>query len=208
MNTRKCGRLEQSIAVQRELAVTMWIAFGMVVGYYYLQDHKLLYLSLMLHPHTLDTSLMWGVFAHNFLHANTLHLFGNLMMFIPLSVLITVTKVKSYWIMLALFVTTSIMLWAFADPDKRFVGASAVICAEAGFLFVSVFIERAWWSLFTSVTVTGMYGFMIYNGILHAPEGVSARSHLIGLLSGILVAFLLYRIRRWKKNKKREREME
>ena len=202
MNTDNSERLEQSVQVQRELAVTMFVAMCMVILYYYLDNHIGLYLKLRLYPHTMDKSLIPGVFAHHFLHANPGHLFGNLMIFIPLSVLITVTRVKSYWIMLTLFVVTSIMLWMFADSDKRFVGASAFICAEAGFLFVSVFIERAWWSLFTSITTTGMYGFMMYMGIIHVPDGVSARSHFIGFVSGLSVAFLLYRVKRWQNGTK------
>ncbi len=196
MNTNNYTRLEQSVQVQRELAVTMFVAMCMVISYYYLNNRAVLYVKLMLYPHTMDKDLILGIFAHHFLHADSSHLFGNLMMFIPLSVLITVTRVKSYWIMLALFLLTSIMLWLFADADKHFVGASAFICAEAGFLFVSVFIERAWWSLFTSLTTTGMYGFMMYMGIIHVSDGVSARSHFIGLVSGLLVAFFLYRIKR------------
>ena len=192
MNTT---RYESSQQVRKEMAVYMVMAIIMAIMFYLTSHGYILTIDYALSPRS--TAHWKGILIHPFIHGSEIHLYGNLCMFLVLSNMITITRVRSNIIIGLLYFITAGFLWIFCNPTNRLIGISAFCFAEAGFLFVSAFIERTWWSLFVSITALSLYGFTVWNGTFNAQLGVSARGHLIGFVSGIIVAGVIYIIIRW-----------
>jgi membrane associated rhomboid family serine protease len=169
----------------------MIMAIAMFVSFYLTSHHYISRLDYALVPRSISHWI--GIITHPFMHTTEIHLYGNLCMFFVLSTMITVTRVNSHLIIILLYTVTAGMLWLCCDSDKYLMGISAFCFAEAGFLFVSAFIERTWWSLFVSITSLSLYGFTVWNGTFNAKTGVSALGHTIGFLCGLIVATILYK---------------
>lgn len=85
---------------------------------------------------------------------------------------------------------TGIWVWAIARQSFH-IGASGVVYSLAAFLFVSGIIRRHPRLMALSLLVAFLYGSMIW-GIFPIREHISWESHLMGMLSGVLLA-LFYR---------------
>ncbi len=85
---------------------------------------------------------------------------------------------------------SGIWVWVFARPAYH-IGASGIIYAWAAFLFVSGVIRRHPRLMALSLLVAFLYGSMVW-GIFPLRERVSWEGHLMGMLSGIILA-LFYR---------------
>ena len=85
---------------------------------------------------------------------------------------------------------TGFFVWAFAEDNASYhIGMSGVIYALAGFLFVSGTLRKYRPLQGISLCVVFMYGSMIW-GIFPLEERVSWESHLFGMVTGIMLAFL------------------
>ena len=186
-------RYEMSQQVRIEMALYMVMAMAMSIMFYMTgHGHVMWQLEYALHPRSLEH---WqGIFLHPFIHGTEIHLYGNLCMFFVLSTMITVTRVRSNLIIFLLYFLTAILLWLLCDPHKNLIGISAFCFAEAGFLFMSAFIDRTWWSVFVTLCSLSIYGLTVWNGTFNAAQGVSARGHSIGFCVGILVAGIIYKL--------------
>jgi len=85
---------------------------------------------------------------------------------------------------------TGFFVWAFAEDNASYhIGMSGVIYALAGFLFVSGTLRKYRPLQGISLCVVFLYGSMIW-GIFPMEEKVSWESHLFGMITGIMLAFL------------------
>ncbi len=84
---------------------------------------------------------------------------------------------------------TGILVWIYAQNKGAYhIGMSGIIYALAGFLFTSGVIRKFLPLQAISMFVAFMYGGMIW-GIFPMEEKISWEGHLMGLITGIILAF-------------------
>lgn len=132
-----------------------------------------------------------GVFFSPLIHSDFEHLISNSF---PLLILGTALfyfyQELGFRITLLSWLMSGIWVWVFAR-EAYHIGASGIIYAWAAFLFVSGVIRRHPRLMALSLLVAFLYGSMVW-GIFPLRERMSWEGHLMGLLSGIVLA-LFYR---------------
>lgn len=87
------------------------------------------------------------------------------------------------------WISTGILVWLYAENKGAYhIGMSGIIYALAGFLFTSGAIRKFLPLQAISLFVAFMYGGMIW-GILPMQEKISWEGHLMGLITGIILAY-------------------
>ena len=129
-----------------------------------------------------------GIVTAPFIHGDLKHLFNNS---IPILVLGSTLfyfyrEVAKNVLALSIFIT-GIWVWVFAR-EAWHIGASGVVYSLAAFLFTSGVIRRHPRLMAISLLVTFLYGSLVW-GILPIQDRVSWESHLMGLVSGVLLAY-------------------
>jgi len=85
---------------------------------------------------------------------------------------------------------TGILVWLYAQNKGAYhIGMSGIVYALAGFLFTSGVIRKFLPLQAISMFVAFMYGGMIW-GVLPMEEKISWEGHLMGLITGIVLAFI------------------
>ncbi len=129
-----------------------------------------------------------GIFLSPFIHGDFMHLFNNS---IPLLILGTTTfyfyRDVAYWVFFLTIMFTGIWVWLLARPAYH-IGASGIIYGLGTFLFVSGIIRKHRGLMAISLMVAFLYGSMVW-GVLPIIEENSWESHLMGALTGIILAF-------------------
>jgi len=144
--------------------------------------------KLGIFPRTLKGSI--GIITSPLIHADVFHLLSNSIPFISFTLLLFYFYRKIAWeAFIWIYLTTGFWVWAFAR-EAYHIGASGVIYGLAAFLLIGGFISKNIQLLAISFIVILLYGGMFF-GI--SPGTVSANvsweSHLLGVISGILIAF-------------------
>jgi len=135
----------------------------------------------------LKVSGLPGIFLSPFVHGDFNHLINNS---IPIFVLGTALhffyKEIAFRVWFLSFIITGIWVWFFARESYH-IGASGVVYSLAFFVFVSGAIRKHPRLMAISMLVVFLYGSMVW-GIFPIKERVSWESHLMGALSGIVLA--------------------
>ena len=133
-----------------------------------------------------------GVFFMPLIHApeNIKHIFNNsLPTFLLLTALFYSYKEVAWKVFVSAWVLTGVFVWIFAISSSGYhIGMSGIIYALAGFLFTSGVIRKFLPLQAISMFVAFMYGGMIW-GIFPMEEKISWEGHLMGLITGIILAF-------------------
>jgi membrane associated rhomboid family serine protease len=136
-----------------------------------------------------------GIFTSPFLHADFAHLFANTIPLLILgSFLFYFYREIAWMILFLIYFITGVWVWVYAREGSAHIGASGVIYGLASFLFFSGMIRRETGLLVITMLVAFLYGSLIW-GIfpqLFPNQPISWESHLMGLLSGFVLA-LYYR---------------
>jgi membrane associated rhomboid family serine protease len=131
-----------------------------------------------------------GIFTSPFIHGGFLHLLSNsfslMLLIIILFFFYDRIAMKA---LLYVYILTGIGVW-FIAREAYHIGASGVIYGIASFILFSGLIRKNQSSLALSFVVLLLYGGMFY-GVLPSEGHISWESHLMGLLSGLIVAFIL-----------------
>ncbi len=129
-----------------------------------------------------------GIVLSPFVHGSISHLASNS---IPLLVLGTALLYFYREVALPVFLwgllITGFWVWVIGRPSFH-IGASGVIYCLAAFLFVSGIIRRHPRLMALSLLVAFLYGGLIW-GIFPVREHISWEGHLMGMLSGALLAW-------------------
>ena len=130
-----------------------------------------------------------GIVTSPLIHGNLDHLIANS---VPLLVLGTAlfyfySKV-SYKVFFLIYLMTGIWVWFGGRPSYH-IGASGIIYGLAGFIFTSGVIIRNIRLLALSLLVVFLYGSLIW-GIFPIDLKISYESHFLGLLAGVILAFI------------------
>jgi membrane associated rhomboid family serine protease len=128
-----------------------------------------------------------GIFLSPFIHGDFSHLISNTFPILLLgSALFYFYRDVAFRVLILSLMITGVWVWVVGRPSFH-IGASGIIYSLAAFLFVSGVIRRHPRLMALSLLVVFLYGGMVW-GVFPVQERVSWESHLMGLLSGILLA--------------------
>jgi len=132
-----------------------------------------------------------GIFLSPLIHGDFNHLIANSIPLLTLSIGLFYFYHKiSYKIFFLIYIITGIWVW-FGAREAYHIGASGVVYGLASFIFVSGVIRNSVQLMSIALIVVFLYGSMVW-GILPIEEGVSWESHLLGSVSGLILA-IIYR---------------
>jgi len=142
---------------------------------------------LGIYPHRVKG--LFGILFAPLLHSDFIHLLNNSVpLFVLTGVLIYFYKPVAIQILLLIWGVTGLCVWI-GGREAYHIGASGLIYGLASFLFFSgVFLKKVK-LLAISLVVSFLYGSMVW-GIFPLYADVSWESHLFGLLSGLLFAYV------------------
>lgn len=129
----------------------------------------------------------FGIISSPFIHGSWEHIINNSIPLLVLGMSIHYFYKEVAWkIYLWSILITGIWVWAFARPVIH-IGASGVLYSFASFVFISGIIRKNYRLFALSMLVVFWYGGMVW-GILPIKHGISWESHLMGALTGVLLA--------------------
>ena len=163
-------------------AILMWVIFILQVIL------KLDLSGLGIHPR--DTSSLIGIITAPLIHGNWEHLLSNTLPLIILGLLLFFSYPKialKIWILN--YCITDVLVWIFARTNAYHIGASGIIYGLASFLLCSGFIRMNISAIAIASGVALFYGGMVW-GILPIQPNVSWESHLIGGITGAILAVI------------------
>lgn len=171
-------------------------------------DSDLSFLGIL--PRTLKGSV--GIITSPLIHGNFTHLLSNTfpLMLLTAGVVYFYDKVAMK-ILTVIYLFTGIWVWIVAR-DAYHIGASGLVYGLVTFLFFSGVFRKDASSVALSLIVVFLYGGMIY-GLFPSNSGVSYESHIVGAITGIIIAFyyrktpiLPTRVYDWMKESEEEEE--
>ncbi len=160
----------------------IWIVFAL--------DRFLPLEALGLVPRTL--SGLVGIIAMPFLHADFTHLVGNTMPLAVTLLLLAGSRANSMGIVIIITVCTGVGLWLFGRTALH-IGASGLVFGLIAFHICAGIFEKRLRSVVLAIIVGFLYASTILQGIVPFQKGVSWEGHLIGAITGGLVALLISR---------------
>ncbi len=140
------------------------------------------------------------IFTAPLTHGDIYHLISNTFpLFVSMGIIFYFYRRVAWQAFLSIYVLTGIAMWAFADlffgeTKSVHIGASGVIYGLVAFIFWTGIFRRNFRSVILALVVLFLFQGM-FAGISPALEAeqISWEGHLLGALSGILVAWLLRR---------------
>ncbi|MCX6283361.1 MAG: rhomboid family intramembrane serine protease [Bacteroidetes bacterium] len=132
-----------------------------------------------------------GIISAPLLHAGFSHLFANTIPLLVLgSLLFYFYRPLAWKIFFLIWLMTGLWVWVFARGNAAHIGASGIIYGLASFLFLSGIIRREQKLMIITLLVTFLYGSLLWGLFpqFFPKEHISWDSHLMGLLSGVLLA--------------------
>lgn len=177
-------RFYLSLYIPVALLISLWLVF--------LLDHFLdldLYF-LGIYPRKWEG--LQGVIFSPFIHGSLKHIIAN-----SFPILVLTTALFYFYRDLAfrvLFIgvlMTNVLVWLIARPSYH-IGASGLIYSLAGFLFLSGVLRKHVGLMALSLIIVFQYGSLVW-GIFPLEERVSWEGHLMGLVTGFLLAWLYRR---------------
>ncbi|MDA3820008.1 MAG: rhomboid family intramembrane serine protease [Candidatus Delongbacteria bacterium] len=174
-------RFRLSVFVSLMLVVLMWAVHLLNIS----MDMDLNRFGV--HPR--EVSGLWGILFSPLLHGDWQHLVANSMSFVVLATGLFYFYPKiGYRIFTISWITVGIVVWIMARQSYH-IGASGVIYAMAGFLFLSGIIRKDFRLMAVSLIIVFMYGSMIW-GIFPGKPGISWEAHFAGLFMGFILAWI------------------
>ena len=139
-----------------------------------------------------EPSRLLGIFSTVLLHGSLSHIISNtLPLLLAITALFgnyprTAKKVFFYSILL-----TGLLVWIFARSANH-IGASGLLYSLLTYIFISGFIKKDIQSIGISLVIAFLYGTLIF-GVIRDKSYISWESHLFGMISGVLFAWLYRR---------------
>ena len=140
-----------------------------------------------------DVEGLPGILTGPMIHGSWEHLFYNSVSFLILGAIMfwfypSIALRSIVW----MYLLSGLGIWIFGQPHSFHIGASGVVYGMVSFVFWSGIFRRNVKSVVLALIVLVMYaGF--FEGIIPGKEGISWEGHLMGGISGILIAWLYRR---------------
>ncbi len=131
---------------------------------------------------------LMGIFTAPFVHGDINHLISNsLPMFLLIAMVYFFYRPVFYKVMGYGWLITGFWVWVAARPSYH-IGASGLVYMLAAFLFWSGFVRKSYRHMAVSLTIVFLYGSLIW-GVFPFDWKISWESHLLGGISGTMLAF-------------------
>ena len=129
-----------------------------------------------------------GIVFAPFLHANMNHLLANTIPFVILGWLVMLRDSR-HFVPVTLFsmLGSGLLSWTLGAPGSVHIGASGVVFGFLGFLLLSGWYARSFWSIVLSLGVAAAWGGLVL-GVMPGTPGVSWQGHLGGFIGGVFAA--------------------
>jgi membrane associated rhomboid family serine protease len=131
-----------------------------------------------------------GIVTLPFLHADWAHITSNSVPLIVLLLLLAGSRANSIDIVFLISLLAGVGLWIFGR-EAIHIGASVLVFGLVGFLVCAGFFEQRLLSALIAIGVAIVYGSTLFYGVLPTQSGVSWEGHLIGAISGGLIAYYI-----------------
>ncbi len=129
-----------------------------------------------------------GILLSPFIHADFRHLLNNsLPLFFLATALFYFYSEIAIKVSLWTWFLTGLLVWL-AGRDAWHIGASGLVYGLASFLFFSGIIRRYFRLIALSLLIVFLYGSMVWGIFPNIYKNVSWESHMLGFVSGILLA--------------------
>jgi len=132
-----------------------------------------------------------GIVTSPLIHGDFSHLSANSLPVVILGASIFFFyKEIAFKIFFLIYFLSGIWVWLFARGDSYHIGASGIIYGMAAFLFLSGILRRDTRLMAVSLIVIFAYGGMIWGVFpdFFPEKNISWESHLMGMLSGLILA--------------------
>ena len=180
VTTKAAGKLRTQAKVLGGTLALMWVVFLATT----VSGDALLSLGVV--PRTI-TGLRGILFAP-FLHGSLAHIMANSIPFVVLGWLVMLRDARHFVpVTLSALIGSGLMAWLFGAPGSIHIGASGLIFGYLGFLILSGWFARSFFSILLSLIVTALWGGMVL-GVMPGQAGISWQAHLGGFLGGVLAA--------------------
>ena len=174
---------EMRLARQYGLAVALFLLLWVVKGAELFIDFNFTHLGIF----PLSAKGLIGIFTAPLVHADIGHLANNAFSLLVLGGLMSYFYPTLFFKVLVLgWLITGSWVWVFAR-DAWHIGASGLVYSLASFLLVSGLLRRNPNLLAITLLVVFLYGGLTW-GIFPVQQQISWESHLMGMISGILLA--------------------
>ncbi len=142
--------------------------------------------NLGIYPRTLKG--IPGIFVSPLIHNDFTHLFNNALPLLLLSVaLFYFYSEVAFKVFSISYILTGLLVWLWGRTAWH-IGASGLIYGLASFLFFSGLIRRYFRLIALSLLVVFLYGEMVWGLFPGIYKEISWESHMLGFISGILLA--------------------
>lgn len=131
-----------------------------------------------------------GILTGPMVHGSWEHLFYNSVSFMIMGAVL-------FWFyprialrsLVLIYIMSGLGIWIFAQPNSFHIGASGVVYGMVSLVFWSGIFRRNVKSVVLALIVLVLYaGF--FEGIIPGKEGISWEGHLLGAISGIILAWV------------------
>jgi len=174
---------EMRMVRQYGLAVALFILLWMVKGAEQFIDFEFTHLGI----YPLSAQGLIGILTAPLVHADIGHLANNAFSLLVLGGLMSYFYPTLFFKVLLLgWLITGSWVWVFAR-DAWHIGASGLVYSLASFLLISGLIRRNPNLLAITLLVVFLYGGLTW-GVFPVQQHISWESHLMGMISGILLA--------------------
>nr|WP_043727533.1 rhomboid family intramembrane serine protease [Streptomyces zinciresistens] len=129
-----------------------------------------------------------------FIHFGFGHVASNTVPLLVLGFLAALGGIRRFLAVCALIVVADgLGVWLLSPSGTNTAGASGLIFGLFGFLLVTGFVERRPLGVLVGVLVAAVWGGSFLAGLAPTQSGVSWQGHLVGLVAGVVAAFVLRR---------------
>lgn len=185
MQLENQGRITSGRELIRALIVIAGICLIPIWGFILQDVDSVSQYMVGISPHDRDT--WYGIFLFPALHADVVHLAGNLSaMFVLLFMLYNGFGKVFYKVVLAAWFIPGIFVWFFGRPGMH-IGASGLVYTLASFIFFSGVVVRHYTLIAQSLIVVFLYGGIFW-GIFPMRYDISWEGHLAGFSLGLILA--------------------
>lgn len=185
IDSRNIHTIKRDVAGVALLIAVIWLVFAL--------DYFLPLEQLGIVPRTLRGLI--GIVAMPFLHGDFTHLLSNTVPLAVTMLLLAGSRANSGIIVIFITILCGVGLWLFGR-EALHIGASGVVFGLIAFHVFAGIFERRLQSVIIAMIVGLSYASTVLQGIMPFQRGVSWEGHLIGAVSGAIVALLTARMLR------------
>lgn len=134
------------------------------------------------------------VIPSSFIHFGFGHVAANSVPLLVLGFLSALGGLRRFAAVCALIIVVDgLGVWLISPDNSNTAGASGLIFGLFGFLLVSGFVERRLAGVAVGIVITALWGGSVLGGLAPTEAGISWQGHLIGMVAGVVAAFLFRR---------------